>query len=56
MNTTTFTIESVHGIKQTFVLGVSERSGSGQPCEELPGEMQSKPENGVTQRAPRATR
>ena len=31
MNTTTFTIESVHGVKQTFVLGPDGKAASGQP-------------------------
>ncbi|MFK8112914.1 MAG: hypothetical protein AB8B91_11960 [Rubripirellula sp.] len=29
MNSTTFTIESVHGIKQTFVLGTSPQTANG---------------------------
>ncbi len=32
MNTMTFTIESVHGVKQTFVLGPSDQSGQ---CDSL---------------------
>ena len=31
MNTTTFTIESVHGVKQTLVLGPNVKAADGQP-------------------------
>jgi hypothetical protein len=43
MNTTTFTIESVHGVKQTFVLGVFDRPGSNPVAKEKPTSLTSKP-------------
>jgi hypothetical protein len=37
MNTTTFTIESVHGIKQTFELGPTIRVATGNQTQETSG-------------------
>jgi hypothetical protein len=44
MNTTTLTIESVHGIKQTFVLGAAERIARGEAKKDMTGHLAPKPE------------
>ncbi len=56
MNTMTYTIESVHGVKQTLVLGILDRSAIGQPAKDKPGQMPSKPDGGATQIAPQTNR
>lgn len=52
MNTTTFTIESVHGVKQTFALGIFDRPVSGQATKEKPEPMTSKPQATPPQNPP----
>ena len=41
MHPTTFTIESVHGVKQTFVLGPTTKTGNGEGAKkQSPGESE----------------
>ena len=56
MNTTTYTIESVHGVKQTLVLGLLDRTASGQSVKDTHRQMPPKPDGGVTQVAPPTNR
>ena len=56
MNTMTYTIESVHGVKQTFILGILDRSVSDQPVKDKPGQMPTPPDGGATQAPPQLNR
>ena len=56
MNTMTYTIESVHGVKQTLVLGILDRSAAGQSAKDKPGQMPTQPNGGATQVAPPSNR
>lgn len=40
MHSTTFTIESVHGVKQTFVLGQTTKTGNGEASNQSASETE----------------
>jgi hypothetical protein len=63
MNTTTFTIESVHGVKQTFVLNIQDRAVTALagavtslPGKEKPSVSPIKPDITSPQNVPATTR
>jgi hypothetical protein len=40
MHPTTFTIESVHGVKQTFVLGPTEKTANGEASKQQTSDVE----------------
>ena len=56
MNTTTFTIESVHGVKQTFVLGALGSTVGSQTSNDKSASSPIQSTVGSSQSAPTVTR